>query len=281
MTWAFLSLLRVGRAVVLGEAAHGVQGGGHGLEVVAGHRVGVLELLVRAALDALDDQGEAEAELEVVLGTLDLVRDRAEHRARDAGEGHPVRGLQRDPLGEARAAELDVPVEGDVAVPLGDLAVRHAGHERQRVVGLEQQAVPDGGAVEVRLAVDVDRQLMGHEDHDGSSVGSITVFSRAPSPSMLTRTTSPPRRYRPRATPTPDGVPVAMTSPGSSVTTSLAAAISSATVQTMSAVDSSCCSSPFTHNRTRRSCGSGTRKAEVRPGPSGSDPSADLAANQS
>ncbi|HEY5361194.1 MAG TPA: hypothetical protein VIJ82_26515 [Streptosporangiaceae bacterium] len=72
-----------------------------------------------------------------------------------------------------------------------------------------------------------------------------------------------------------------MTSPGSSVTTSLAALTSSATVQIMSAVDSSCCSSPFTHRRTRRSCGSGTWKAGVMPGPSGSDPSADLAANQS
>src|SRR5690348_2839326 len=241
MTWVFLSWLRVDRAVVLGDAAHGVQGGSHGLEVVAGHGVGILLLLGRAALHPLDDQGEAEAELEVVLGALDLVGDRAEHRPGDAGERHPVRLLHRDPLGEARATEVDVAVEDGVAVPLGDLAVGHARHERQRVVRLEYQAVPDGGTVQVRLAVHVDRQLVGHEDHEGSSVSSITVFSRAPSPSMLTRTTSPPRRCRPRATPTPDGVPVAMTSPGSSVTTSLAAAISSATVQTMSAVDSSCC----------------------------------------
>src|SRR5262250_1806333 len=28
-----------------------------------------------------------------------LVGDRAQHRTRDAGEHHPVRGLQRDPLG--------------------------------------------------------------------------------------------------------------------------------------------------------------------------------------
>ena len=98
---------------------------------------------------------------------------------------------------------------------------------------------------------------------------------------MATRTTSPGRRYRPRAAPTPDGVPVAMTSPGSSVTTSLAAEISSATGQTMSAVDSSCCSSSLTHSRSRRSCGSGTWKAGVMPGPSGSELSMDLAANQS
>src|SRR5581483_1049059 len=106
MTWVFPSWLRADRAAVLGEAAHGVQGGGHGLEVVAGHRVGVLLLLGRSAFDAVDDQGEAEAEPEVVLGALDLVGDRAEHRARDAGERHPVRLLQRDPLGEARAPAL-------------------------------------------------------------------------------------------------------------------------------------------------------------------------------
>src|ERR1019366_601831 len=95
-----------------------------------------------------------------------------------------------------------------VAVTLRDLAERHAGHERQRVAGLEHQAVPDGAAVQVRLAGHGDGQLVGNEDHDVSSAESITVFSRVPRPSMLTRTTSPPRRYRPRPAPTPDGVPV-------------------------------------------------------------------------
>src|SRR6201999_2802002 len=72
--------LRGDRAGTFGDAAHGVQGGGHGLEVVAGHRVGVLLLAGRAALDALDDQGEAEAEPQVVPVALDLVGNRAEHR---------------------------------------------------------------------------------------------------------------------------------------------------------------------------------------------------------
>src|SRR6266699_1455773 len=269
--------LRGDRAGAFGDAAHGVQRGGHGLEVIAGHRVGVFLLPGRAPLDPLDDQGEAEAEPQVVPVALELVGDRAEHRPGDAGERDPVRLFQRDPLGEALAAEVYVPVEDGVAVPLGDLAVGHAGHERQRVVGLEHQPVPDGGPVQLRLAGHVDRQRVRNEDHQSS----FTVFSRVPSPSMVTRTTSPPRRYSPRAAPPPAGVPVAITSPGSSVTTSLAAAISSATGQTMSAVDSSCCNSPFTHSRSRRSCGSGTRKAGVRPGPSGSEPSADLAANQS
>ena len=68
-------------------------------------------------------------------------------------------------------------------------------------------------------------------------------------------------QVQPAPAPTPDGVPVEMTSPGSSVTTSLAAAISSATEQIMSDVDSSCWSSPFTHSRNRKSWGSGTWNA--------------------
>src|SRR6185437_3848735 len=106
--------LRGDRAGAFGDAAHGVQGGGHGLEVVAGHRVRVLPLPVRASLDPGHDQREAEAELEVVVRALDLVGDRAEYGAGDAGERHPVRSLERDPLGEALPAEVDVPVEDGV-----------------------------------------------------------------------------------------------------------------------------------------------------------------------
>src|ERR1700685_1811853 len=99
------------RVLGFGQAAHGVQGGRDGLEVVTGHPVGVLLLGGGSALDALDDQREAEPELEVLIAALDLVGDRAEHRARDPGEDHPVRGLERYPLGEAVAAEVDVAVE--------------------------------------------------------------------------------------------------------------------------------------------------------------------------
>src|ERR1700741_1717949 len=99
MTWG-VPFLRGDRAGAFGDAAHGVQGGGHGLEVVVGHRVRVLLLRGRAPLDPRHDQGEAEAELEIVVRALDLVRDRAEHRADDAGERHPVRPFQGDPLGE-------------------------------------------------------------------------------------------------------------------------------------------------------------------------------------
>src|SRR5690348_15941706 len=116
MTWG-VPFLRGNRAGAFGDAAHGVQGGGHGLEVIAGHRVRVLPLPGRASLDPGHDQREAEAELQVVVRALDLVGDRAEHRAGYAGERHPVRSLERDPLGEALPAEVDVPVEDGVAVP--------------------------------------------------------------------------------------------------------------------------------------------------------------------
>ena len=68
-------------------------------------------------------------------------------------------------VAELIAAEVYVAIEDGVAVALGDLAVGHAGHERQRVVGLEHQAVPDGGPVEFRLARHVDRQCVRNEDH--------------------------------------------------------------------------------------------------------------------
>ena len=84
--------------------------------------------------------------------------------------------------------------EDGVAQAAGDLAERHAGHERQRVVGLQYQPVPDVGAAKVRLAGDVHRQIMGNEDHDVPPDGLTTVFSKVPRPSMLVRTTSPARR---------------------------------------------------------------------------------------
>src|SRR6266511_4468390 len=266
---------------LLCQAAHRVERGLNRLEVVAGHGVGVLLLAGRPSLDAADDEGEAEPQAQVVLVAFDLVGDGAQHGAGDAGEHDPVRRLQRDALGEALPPEVDVAVEDRVVVARDDLAEGHARHERQRVVGLEHESFPDGGAVESRFAGSVDRQLVRYVDHDVLPEGSMTGFRRVPRPSMVVRTTSPSTRYSPRPAPTPDGVPVEMTSPGSSVTSALAAEMSSATVQIMSEVDSSCWSSSFTHRRTRRFCGSGIWNAGVIPGPNGSEPSMDLAANQS
>src|ERR1035438_2187198 len=67
------SCLRRHGVLVFGQAAHGVQGGRDGLEVIVGHRVGVLLLWRGSALDTRDDEGEAEPQLEVVVTALDLV----------------------------------------------------------------------------------------------------------------------------------------------------------------------------------------------------------------
>src|SRR6266487_1511206 len=267
--------------LVGGQPPHRVQSGPDRFEVVPGHRVGVLLLAGGASLDTGHDEGKAEPQPKVVVRALDLVGDGAQYRTGNAGEHHPVRRFQCDAFGEALAPELDVAVEHGVVVPCDDLAERHAGHERQGIVRFEHEAVPDGGAVELRFVGNVDGQLVGYVDHGVLLDESMTAFSSAPRPSMVVRTTSPARRNSPRPAPTTEGVQVGMTSPGSSVTTSLAAEMSSATVQIMSDVDSSCWSSPFTQRRTRRSCGSGTRNAGVIPGPMGRDPSVDLAANQS
>src|SRR5579864_5280651 len=60
----------LGARGALGEPAHRVEGGRHGLEVVAGHGVGVGLLLGGARFDAVDDQGKAEAELKVIRVAL-------------------------------------------------------------------------------------------------------------------------------------------------------------------------------------------------------------------
>src|SRR6266511_62409 len=273
-----------------GDAAHRVERGGDRLEVVRGHPLGVLALGRRAALDARDDQGEAEAQPQVVVGALDLVGDRAEDGSGDAGEDDAVRLLEGDALAELLPAELDVAVEAGRSVPLDDVAAGHRGDERQGVVGLEQQAAPHGRAVEVRLAVLVDGQGVADVDHGSSCRGRCACtggsaatmrLTRTPRCSISVRTTSPGRRDAPRPAPTPAGVPVAMTSPGSRVTAWLAAATRVGTSQIMSAVLPSCCSSSLTQRRMRRSCGSGTSQDGVRPGPSGSEPSRAFEANQS
>src|ERR1700683_1475458 len=51
----------------LGQAAHGVQGGRDGLQVVPGHGVRVRLLLGRPAGHAVDDQSEAEPQGQVAV----------------------------------------------------------------------------------------------------------------------------------------------------------------------------------------------------------------------
>src|SRR5439155_27185274 len=94
--------------------------------------------------------------------------------------------------------------------------------------------------------------------HDDSTT---TGFVSRPKSATSISTMSPGLRNSPRGRPTPSGVPVAMTSPGSSVTRSLAAAINAATPTTMSEVFASCLRRPLTHRRRSRRCGSSTRNA--------------------
>ena len=68
------------------------------------------------------------------------------------------------------------------------------------------------------------------------------------------------------------GVPVVMTSPGSSGKTCEANDTSSATVKIMSSVEVSWRNSPLTHVRMRMSCGSPASSAEVIHGPMGMKP---------
>src|SRR6266508_278692 len=96
-------------------------------------------------------------------------------------------------------------------------------------------------------------------DHRGLHDNSATtgLVSR-PKSAISISTTSPGRRNSPRGRPTPSGVPVAITSPGSSVRIELAAAMSAATSSIMSAVLACCLRFPFTHRRRSSRCGSAT-----------------------
>src|SRR6267378_1408141 len=119
------------------------------------------------------------------------------------------------------------------------------------------------------------------DDSSFHHVSTTTGLVSRPKSAISISTTSPGLRNSPRGKPTPSGVPVAMTSPGSSVTRSLAAAISAATPTTMSDVFASCLRRPLTHRRRSRRCGSSTRNAGRMPGPSGVDWSAPFDASQS
>src|SRR2546430_7427873 len=112
-------------------------------------------------------------------------------------------------------------------------------------------------------------------------VSTTTWLVSRPKSATSISTISPGLRNSPRGRPTPSGVPVAITSPGSNVTRSLAAAIRAATPTTMSDVFASCLSWPFTHRRSSKSCGFSTRNAGPKPGPTGVDWSAPLDGSQS
>src|ERR1700694_5591310 len=91
------------------------------------------------------------------------------------------------------------------------------------------------------------------------NVSTTTGLVSRPKSAISISTISPGRRNSPRGRPTPSGGPGAITSPGSNVTRSLAAAIRAATPTTMSDVLASCLSWPFTQRRSSKSCGFSTK----------------------
>src|SRR5207245_4829507 len=85
-------------------------------------------------------------------------------------------------------------------------------------------------------------------DHRGlHDTSAITGLVSRPKSATSISTTSPGRRNSPRGRPTPSGVPVAITSPGSSVRIALAAAMSAATSSIMSEVVACWLRFPFIH----------------------------------
>src|SRR5262249_32334884 len=112
------------------------------------------------------------------------------------------------------------------------------------------------------LAAIGDHQLAKHGHQRSSSSSASTGFSRVPIGPMVARTQSPGLRNVPVAEPTPDGVPVAITSPRCSVISSERNATIADTGKTISAVDASCFTCPLTDSLIGSACGLGTTSAE-------------------
>ena len=99
----------------------------------------------------------------------------------------------------------------------------------------------------------------------------MTGFSRTPTPSTSIRTASPATNHfgGSKLAPTPAGVPVETTSPGSRVKTVESSATMSQHEKIMSSVDESWRSSSLTQVRRRRRWGSGTSSVVTSHGPIG------------
>ena len=104
------------------------------------------------------------------------------------------------------------------------------------------------------------------------------VFGSRPMPSIATVTTSPSasRTGGSRKIPTPPGVPVAITSPGSSVNAREQWLMIAATPKYMSAVVARCMTSSLTRHSMASACGSGSSSAVTSAGPIGQKVSSDL-----
>src|SRR5690606_8787831 len=108
------------------------------------------------------------------------------------------------------------------------------------------------GHPELRLQV---RRDQGHDQHRAPPVGDDALHATGlvtrPTPGISTSTTSPLRRG-----PTPEGVPVAMRSPGSSVMIELMYSMSTGIEKAISDARPCCRTSPFTLQITSRLAGS-------------------------
>jgi hypothetical protein len=109
----------------------------------------------------------------------------------------------------------------------------------------------------------------------------VIRWLRVPIPSIQSLTTSPAFRKRPRAIPTPAGVPVSTRSPGCSVTRDDSMATCSATPKIIFDVFESCMISSLIHSLSARRCGSEISLRGTIQGPVGHDPSKHLMLIQS
>src|SRR5262249_16828323 len=101
-------------------------------------------------------------------------------------------------------------------------ADRDVGGERRRC---ERDGGCDRQASQTKRCVHEDSPRMTGIDHSGGLISTLSV----PMPATVAAVLSPGLRKGPFGTPTPAGVPVSTTSPGSSVISSEARAICSAT----------------------------------------------------
>ena len=113
------------------------------------------------------------------LGLFDMVLIKDNHLAALSHEGPNAIGTAVK-RAQARYPELKIEVEVDTLEQV----------EQALAAGAHLILLDNMNPVQLRLAGHVDRQRVRNEDHQSS----FTVFSRVPSPSMVTRTTSPPRR---------------------------------------------------------------------------------------
>src|SRR5438876_4913056 len=251
--------------------------------------------------------GLAEVGQPVVVGPRDRGRERRVH-VRVAVHEEAPRGVEHghvDPFAIHRTklrrgveAALDV-----LGKPVQPARERHAGdpsrqeelvravdgHADVRGLALSpaRRPVPERG-IDVALP-QVDRLQHVHvavEDlepvfHAGSSFVQATGFSSVPIPSISTFTTSPGWRKTPRPNPTPDGVPVESTSPGSSVIVCERNASRSPMLWVRSSVRASCMTWSFTVVLRLRRSGSSMNASGTRYGPMGQNVSAHLPMSQS